>query len=57
MVVPEENAAQAKALEAAMDAKPLDTTLSSYHHPEQYHCSWCGFADLMQGMYQHLQCR
>ncbi|KAI0705067.1 hypothetical protein C8T65DRAFT_830619 [Cerioporus squamosus] len=56
MVVTEENAAKARALESALEATPLNLEPTGYvPNPDNYHCGWCGYIGRVSEMYNHLQ--
>ncbi|KAI0705068.1 hypothetical protein C8T65DRAFT_809902 [Cerioporus squamosus] len=56
MVLSEENAAKAKAIEAAVEAKPVNPRDPGYSdRVYHYHCGWCGHAGGMPSMYSHLE--
>ncbi len=56
MVLSEENAAKARALEEAILAKPVNPQDPGYsNRVYHYHCGWCGFDGGMSSMYSHLE--
>ncbi|RPD57627.1 hypothetical protein L226DRAFT_610659 [Lentinus tigrinus ALCF2SS1-7] len=52
MLLSEEHAAKARALEVAIAAKSLDLDQS---RQDTFHCGWCGYDGSMSRMYEHLR--